>query len=976
MASTRTMTVKFIGDERDLSRAFRNVSRSSSQFGRFASRAILGAGTGIAAGIALAIKSAGDFEQQLNVFQATAGATAGQMHQVAAVAKQLGADTRLPATSAKDAADAMTELAKGGLSVRDAMQAARGVLQLSAAAQISNADAAQVTADSLNAFGLKGREAAHVADILAAAANASTASIPEMADALKQSSAVAKIARVSIEDTSTALTVLANAGLKGSDAGTSLKTTLLALIAPQRTGAKALKELGISAFDQAGKVKPLAQILANVRDRTKGMSEAQRDLALKTIFGTDAFRAAAILLGQTPAQYEKVRTAVTRNGAAQDLASAQTKGFNGAINGLKSSLETLAIEWGTQVLPTVTQSVQFMTAHTDVLGDVARAVVVAGAAWGTYKAAVVGVAAAQKIALVGEVGLAGALGASPVALAAGAVVGLAGAFYFLSRGESAAERHAHEVADGFRKSAQASRAAAAAIDAQKQALDALKGRNLDVRQARLQLAQANQRVKDTEKGTSEHTQALIDQQRQELMLRDAVRQRGDAQKKAVETSLAGAKKADEDVKTAQAQRERAHRAFAKIVTKDAFSAADYSKQVATAKKNLEKAERQETAAAERARAKHLEVAATAHDMAGAIGGAGANAATTRKKLEALAAQEFNLSQFITAFQNLSGAARDAAGNINAAISAAARAATAAPKNIGKLRVSFERPRRAGSTAAGILGPSRALAAAGPRSADDATFRAEEAAKAGGDTNPEIIRLKGEKAANDFQIQENNQAQTDVANRLRAVRRKITTAKTERSKLISTRRTIPKRAYTTIQYLSNQISKKNNEIDKLEGEEIALIREGADLIAEATRLGVKGSSLEGEINKTPAKAPAPDTPTQNEVNAAIASTTPGLEDDVAAQQGIVSDAQAEFNAAVASGDPQRIIDAAGRLNSSKDTLKQLLDALNANTNAVNGNTTATEAQTESFTGTVGFGYRGQSYLVGQSSDNLSNLALGV
>ena len=142
-----------------------------------------------------------DFEQTLNVFAATAEATGQQMEQVSELAKDLGADMSLPATSASGAATAMTELAKAGLTVEDAMGGARGVLQLATAAGLTVGEAAQFVANELNAFGLAGDEAVQVADVLANAANAAQGSISDFGLAFKQSAAVANLVGLSLEDT-------------------------------------------------------------------------------------------------------------------------------------------------------------------------------------------------------------------------------------------------------------------------------------------------------------------------------------------------------------------------------------------------------------------------------------------------------------------------------------------------------------------------------------------------------------------------------------------------------------------------------------------------------------------------------------------------------------------------------------------------------------------------------------------------------
>jgi TP901 family phage tail tape measure protein len=342
------------GEKRMRSSAER-TSASMAAMGRATRFAAVGAAAGFGLFVASSVRKAAEFEQTLNVLKETSGATDRQMKAVSKTALKLGADTKLPATSAKDAADAMLQLSKGGLSVRQTMGAARGVLQLSAAAQISNADAAEVAADALNAFGLKGREAVRVADLLAAAANATTTDIPPLASALQQSAASAHALGIPIEDLVTMLGQLANAGIKSSDSGTSVKTMLQALTPNSRRAAEMMDKLNVSAFDQAGRFVGMPKLIGQFTQGLRGLSQEQRAVAIETIFGSDASRAANIILGQSVEKHRQLKQRVTESGAAADLAAAQTKGAKGATEAFNSAVDTLQVSLGLALLPTLTQ---------------------------------------------------------------------------------------------------------------------------------------------------------------------------------------------------------------------------------------------------------------------------------------------------------------------------------------------------------------------------------------------------------------------------------------------------------------------------------------------------------------------------------------------------------------------------------------------------------------------------------------------
>lgn len=307
------------------------------------------------------LQAAGDFQRTMQVLQAQSGATNEQMKQVSATAIKLGADVKLPGTSANDAADAMFELAKAGLSVKQAQQAARGVLVASTAAQIDNAQAATIVANALNAFGLQATQATRVSDLLAASANASATDMPQMAQALQQVGASAHALHVPIQDTVTALSLLANAGVQGSDAGTSLKTMFQRLIPSTAAAKNEMQKLGVTAFDAQGNFVGLQNISEQYRVALSKLTPEERAHALQTIFGSDAQRAANIVLGQGYVAFGKMRDRVTEAGAAQKIATAQSKGFAGAMSGLQSTIETLQLKIGLALLPVMTRLVQFMS---------------------------------------------------------------------------------------------------------------------------------------------------------------------------------------------------------------------------------------------------------------------------------------------------------------------------------------------------------------------------------------------------------------------------------------------------------------------------------------------------------------------------------------------------------------------------------------------------------------------------------------
>ncbi len=342
------LMVKIGADTGGADKAMQSVSQRLGEFGKQAAMT----GTLLTAGVTLplvgvakrALDTAMDYQSSLNMMQAVSGATGEQMAAVAKRAKELGADMSLPATSAGDAAKAMTELAKAGLSVENSLAAAKGVLQLAAAGHIKEAQAAEIAANALNAFHLSGDQATRVADLLAAAANASSGEVTDMADSLKMSAAVFASAGIPIEELVASIGQMANAGIKGSDAGTSLKQMLLSLQAPTNKAQKLMGTLGINIYDAQGQMLPFGEIIGQFSTKLGGLSQEQRNAALATIFGSDAVRAANIVMMGGVDVHKQMLDAVTRQGAASELAGARMKGLGGALEGLKSQIETVLLE--------------------------------------------------------------------------------------------------------------------------------------------------------------------------------------------------------------------------------------------------------------------------------------------------------------------------------------------------------------------------------------------------------------------------------------------------------------------------------------------------------------------------------------------------------------------------------------------------------------------------------------------------------
>lgn len=333
-----------------------SMVRSGSIIGRVAA----GAGLATLAMGYMAVRSAGDFQQSMNILQAVSGGTTRQLSLMQKEALALGADLKLPNTSARDAADAMVELSKGGLSVNQILTATRGTIQLSLAANEDLTSSAQTVTRALKAFGLGGGQATTIANLLAAAANKSTAEFSDLQLGLQNASAQFSGAGYHVQTLTVALAELADKGLNGSIAGTSLKYMLQRLENPTTKAAAAIKLLNVHVANSKGEILPLRTIIGQFADGMAHMTNIQKQQTLNTIFGQRANAAMFDLVKGGIGTWDKYSKAIVGTNAAQKMAEARTKGFNGAIQGFESALSTLATVIGLDLLPTLTIAIKGM----------------------------------------------------------------------------------------------------------------------------------------------------------------------------------------------------------------------------------------------------------------------------------------------------------------------------------------------------------------------------------------------------------------------------------------------------------------------------------------------------------------------------------------------------------------------------------------------------------------------------------------
>lgn len=303
--------------------------------------AITGTAAALGGVAAAAIKVGSDFESQMSRVKAISGATGEELEQLKEQAMQLGADTSF---SASQAAEGMENLAAAGFTTSEIMSAMPGLLNLAAASGEDLASSSDIAASTLRGFGLAASDAVHVADVLAANANRTNSSVADTGEAMKYVAPLARAAGLSLEETAAAIGIMANAGIQGSQAGTSLRGALSRLSKPTDDMTAAMDELGISFYDSNGKMKSLTEQVGMLRQATEGMTDEQKNNYLVTLYGQEALSGMLALINEGEGSLGELTEAYRScDGEAQKAAETMQDNLSGALEQLSGSAETLGL---------------------------------------------------------------------------------------------------------------------------------------------------------------------------------------------------------------------------------------------------------------------------------------------------------------------------------------------------------------------------------------------------------------------------------------------------------------------------------------------------------------------------------------------------------------------------------------------------------------------------------------------------------
>ena len=312
-----------------------------------------------------AVKTAADFDSAMSQVAAVSGATGEDLEALREKAREMGAKTKF---SASEAAEAMNYMAMAGWKTGDMLEGIEGIMNLAAASGEELATTSDIVTDALTAFGLSASDSGHFADILAAASSNANTNVSMMGETFKYCAPIAGALGFSAEDTAEAIGLMANAGIKSSQAGTSLRTIMNNLAGEVKICGDNIGEVTIATTNADGSMRELSDILADCRVAFSGLSESEAAAAAESLVGKNAMSGFLALMQAAPADIEKLSTAIDNcDGTSEQMANTMQDNLAGQLTILKSQLEELAISFGELLMPAIREIVGWIQGFVDKL---------------------------------------------------------------------------------------------------------------------------------------------------------------------------------------------------------------------------------------------------------------------------------------------------------------------------------------------------------------------------------------------------------------------------------------------------------------------------------------------------------------------------------------------------------------------------------------------------------------------------------
>lgn len=313
------------------------------------------------------VKTAADFESSMSKVAAVSGATGGDLDALSKKAREMGSKTKF---SASEAAEAMNYMAMAGWKTEDMLSGIEGVMNLAAASGEDLATTSDIVTDALTAFGLSAQDSGHFADVLAAASSNANTNVSMMGETFKYCAPIAGALGFSVEDTAEAIGLMANAGIKSTQAGTSLRTIMTNLSGEVKICGDSIGEVTVATTNADGSMRDLSDILSDCRTAFSGLSESEKAAAAESLVGKNAMSGFLALMNAGEGDIAKLSGAIDNcNGAAQSMADTMNDNLEGQLTILKSQLQELAISFGEILLPAIKKIVGWIQGFIDVLNS-------------------------------------------------------------------------------------------------------------------------------------------------------------------------------------------------------------------------------------------------------------------------------------------------------------------------------------------------------------------------------------------------------------------------------------------------------------------------------------------------------------------------------------------------------------------------------------------------------------------------------
>lgn len=319
------------------------------------------AGVGVSAGALLgsSVSTFAGFESQMSEVKAISGATQEQFAQLTEKAKEMGATTKF---TAQESGEAFNYMAMAGWKTKDMLGGIEGILNLAAASGEDLGTTSDIVTDALTAFGMKASDAGHFSDVLAQASSNANTNVSMMGESFKYVAPIAGAMKYTVEDTSLALGLMANASVKGSMAGTSLKTSLANMASPTKKMATAMEKYGISLTDGEGKMKTLRGVMENLRSSLGGLSETEQTAAASAIFGKEAMAGMLSIINASEKDWKKLSSAVDHaDGASKRMADTMLDNLSGKFTLFTSALDGVKNALGERIAPYLMDALDWLT---------------------------------------------------------------------------------------------------------------------------------------------------------------------------------------------------------------------------------------------------------------------------------------------------------------------------------------------------------------------------------------------------------------------------------------------------------------------------------------------------------------------------------------------------------------------------------------------------------------------------------------